>query len=100
MVQKGFLKNYQIFLFRKNLILRFVLNHTGFDLDLLLFEPYVELNRQKISSWFELDCVPTEFKVGKCELNIYTELIGSRADMGFGCSEYSQGTRLEVRLSI
>ena len=56
------------------------------------------MNRQKISSWFELNCVPTEFKVGKCELNIYTELIESRADMGFGlgCSEYSQGTRLPV----
>ena len=47
---------------------------------LLIFQPYVE------------------FKVGKCELIIYTELIESRADMGFGlgCSEYSQSTRLPV----
>ena len=36
--------------------------------------------------------------MGKCEFNIYRELIESRADMRFGlvCSEYSQGTRLRI----
>ena len=58
------------------LIEKCILNHTCFDFSyLVVVQRYVELNRQKIPSWFELDSVPTELKLAMCEFNIHTVVI-------------------------